>query len=100
MLVSRSVDFVDFVIRGLVSPFEFFFSDWIEKAKGQISGERNILTHVVPVSGRLFAIFRTSEQDHQTALEVWDWEERAKEKEREERRKEGNIGSQSECNDK
>ena len=52
------------------------FSDWIEKAKGQVNAEKNRLTDVVPVSGRLFAIFRTYEQDHQTALEVWDWQEK------------------------
>jgi len=50
--------------------------DWMEKAKGTLTTAKNQLTDVVPVSGRLFAIFRAHEQDHRTAIERWDWEER------------------------
>jgi hypothetical protein len=51
--------------------------DWMEKAKGTLTVAKNQLTDVVPVSGRLFAIFRAHEQDHRTAIERWDWEDHA-----------------------
>ena len=48
--------------------------DWLERAKSPLKGAKNKLTDVVPVSGRLFAIFRAHEQDHRTAIERWDSE--------------------------
>ena len=46
-------------------------SEWLEKAKGEIEGAQNRLTHVVPIAGRVFGVLKTYQMDYRNAVEQW-----------------------------
>jgi hypothetical protein len=46
-------------------------AEWLEKAKGEIEGAQNRLTHVVPIAGRVFGVLKTYQMDYRNAVEQW-----------------------------